>query len=75
VATVVHREKVTVAFVKVAGGYFVQGVRLLRVVRPPTGPNAKTVLVEDCYTLKAEEMDRAEVLKATVAKWPEGLEL
>lgn len=68
------RPKVTAAFLKHPGGFCDNGLRLFRIVRPPSGPNGKTVLVEDCYTLKAEDMDRGELLKMRVAKWPPGLD-
>lgn len=73
VLAVKRQSKVTAAFLKHSGGYCHDGMRLLRVMRGPASPNAKTVLLEDCFTLEEIEMDRGEALALTVVRWPPGV--
>lgn len=65
-----ERPRCSAAFLKQVGGYATDGMRLLRVVRAPTDPNGRTVLVEDCWTLEAEEIERAAAAKLRIVRWP-----
>lgn len=74
-ATAPERPKVTASFLTKVGGVFTNDWQLYVILRPPVGPSAKTVFVEDVYRRMALDLERSEAVKMRVVRpSPNGFE-